>query len=309
MDMDTKSRETKLKLSSLMLETFNTHRQKLFGIAYRMLGRVSEAEDMLQEVWLRWQKQELTEIKSPQAWLVSTMTRLCIDHLRLARHERETYYGVWLPEPLVLNQESVPSAENHAELADSLTTAFMLMLETLNPTERAVFLLREVFEYDYADTAAAVGKSEANCRQIVRRAKTQITTQTQDGAAPNEQARRITEQFFAATTSGEMGDLLALLMEDVTIYNDGGGKVKAAGLPIRTADKVSRFLIGIQRNLPADTRAQFAVINHMPGLLLLSQGHIYATMSFELAEGRVQNIYGVWNPEKLAHLGKAKLDV
>ena len=153
-----------------MVEIFNTHRPLLFGIAYRMLGLVSEAEDMVQEVWLRWQKQDAAEIQSPKAWLVSAVTRLCIDQLRSARREREQYYGVWLPEPLMPTTRD-PEPDASTELADSLTMAFMLMLEALGPTERAVFLLREVFDYDYAEVAAIVGKSEANCRQIVRRAK------------------------------------------------------------------------------------------------------------------------------------------
>lgn len=152
-----------------MLEAFNTHRPLLFGIAYRMLGQVAEAEDMVQELWLRWQKQDPAAIQSAKAWLVSALTRLCIDQLRLARREREEYYGVWLPEPLMPTTESEPGGA--LDLAESLSMAFMLMLESLGPAERAVFLLREVFDYEYAEIAAIVGKGEANCRQIVRRAR------------------------------------------------------------------------------------------------------------------------------------------
>lgn len=284
-----------------MIEIFNSHRQALFGIAYRMLGRVSEAEDIIQEMWLRWQKQDLAAIASPKAWLVSATTRLCIDELRSARRQREDYYGVWLPEPLV---EASGTPDHLADLTDSLTMAFMMMLETLGPVERAVFLLREVFGYGYPDTAAIVGKSEANCRQIVRRAKASLLANPHPPAPPNDQARRVVEQFALATSTGQIDRLLDLLMEDVTIYNDGGGKVKAAGLPIRTSDRVSRFLIGVQRKLPADTKPVFARVNGTPGLLMMSGGRIYGAFSFELTDGRIKAIYGIWNPEKLAHLAR-----
>jgi RNA polymerase sigma-70 factor (ECF subfamily) len=283
-----------------MIDIFNTHRQALFGIAYRMLGRVSEAEDLMQEVWLKWQKQDLKEIETPKAWLVSVTTRLCIDEMKSARRTREEYYGVWLPEPLLENSADAP--DHLADLTDSLTMAFMMMLETLGPVERAVFLLHEVFGHSYADTAGIVGKSEANCRQIIRRAKAGLQANPQPSAPPNDQARRVVEQFALATSTGQIDRLLDLLMEDVTVYNDGGGKVKAAGLPIRNADRVSRFLVGIQRKLPADSESRFVTVNGMPGLLMLSGGSIYGAFSFELAAGRIRNIYGIWNPEKLAHL-------
>jgi len=282
-----------------MIDIFNQHRAQLFGIAYRMLGSVAEADDMLQETWLRWQKQNTVEIQSPKAWLISTITRLCIDQLRSARRVREEYYGVWLPEPLV--ESAAPSPADAAVRADSLTMAFMLLLETLSPVERAVFLLREVFDYDYADVAAIVRKSEANCRQIARRAKAQLAAPVAT-PKPNEQARRVVEQFIEATASGEMTDLLALLTEDATLYADGGGRVPAAGEPIHTAVSISRFFIGIRDKRPPDTRVEFLVINGQPGVLMRSGGKIYNAVSFQLREGRIQAIYIVRNPEKLAHL-------
>lgn len=283
-----------------MIETFNIHRQLLFGIAYRMLGRVSEAEDMVQETWLRWQKQDAAAIQSPRAWLVSTITRLCIDQLRSARREREEYYGVWLPEPLV--ESHAPSPDESAALADSLTMAFMLVLEKLGPVERAVFLLREVFDYDYADIARIVGKTESNCRQIVRRAKTQLLATPKPSPPPSEQAQRIVEHFVAATASGQVTDLLALLTEDATLYSDGGGYVAAAGRPIHSADHISRFFIGIQPRWPADTELRFVGINGRPGVLMLSAGRIYNAVSFDLTGDRVRNIYIIRNPHKLRHL-------
>jgi RNA polymerase sigma-70 factor (ECF subfamily) len=283
-------------------DPFEEHRKTLFGIAYRMLGGVSDAEDMLQEVWLRWQKQDPAAIQSPKAWLVSAMTRLCIDQLRSARRTREEYYGVWLPEPLMgVSQEQEPDAA--AGLSDSLTMAFMLLLESLDPVERATFLLREVFGYDYADTAAIVGKSEVNCRQIVRRARAQLEAKPRTPPPPpSEQAERLVEQFLAAAESGEVKELLALLAEDAVVYSDGGGKVRAAGRPIISADHVSRFFTGIWPKLPADTEWRNARINGRTGLLMHSQGEIYGACSFDFTEGLVRNVYLVLNPDKLRHL-------
>ena len=285
-----------------MIDTFTTHRPLLFGIAYRMLGRVSEAEDMVQEVWLRWQKQDAAEILSPKAWLVSAVTRLCIDQLRSARREREQYYGVWLPEPLMpTTTDAEPDAS--VELADSLTMAFMLMLESLGPTERAVFLLREVFGYDYADVAAIVGKGEANCRQIVRRAKAELQANAKPPSAPpTEQARHLVELFIAASATGDVKNVLALLAEEPIVYTDGGGKVKAAGRPICGPDFVSRFIVGIWPRFMANMERRFANINGRPGLVMCSQGQVHYAFSFELASERVRNIYIISNPDKLRHL-------
>lgn len=282
-----------------MIESFNAHRGQLFGIAYRMLGSVAEADDMVQETWLRWQKQDAGGIESPKAWLIATTTRLCIDQLRSARRQREEYYGVWLPEPLVENAPASP--ENSAMLAESLTMAFMLMLETLDPVERAVFVLREVFDYDYVDIAAIVGKTEANCRQIVRRSKLQLATPAV-AATPSETARRVVEKFMDAAASGEVGDLLALLTADATLFSDGGGRVAAAGRPIHSADHISRFFVGIRDRQPADVALRFVAINGRPGVLMSSGGHIFNAVSFDLDGERVRAIYIVRNPEKLKHL-------
>ncbi len=279
---------------------FTHQRRRLFGIAYRMLGSVSEAEDMVQEVWLRWQKQDPDAINAPQAWLVSTMTRLCIDQLRSARRARESYYGVWLPEPLMAGATG-PGPDEAAGLADSLSMAFMLMLETLDPVERAVFLLREVFQHDYAETAAIVGKSEANCRQIIRRAKEQLRGQTEP-PPPTEQAHQLVEQFLAAAESGQMQELLKLLTEDATVYSDGGGKVRAAGRPIQSADHVSRFFIGILPRLPGDTEWRPATVNGRTGVLLYSGSEVFGACSFDFVGHRIQNFFLVLNPDKLRHL-------
>jgi RNA polymerase sigma-70 factor (ECF subfamily) len=287
-----------------MLQVFQTHRSLLFGIAYRMLGRVSEAEDMVQEVWLRWQKQDLAAIESPKAWLVAATTRLCIDQLRSARREREEYYGVWLPEPLMPLTESDPGRT--AELADSLSLAFMLMLESLGATERAVFLLREVFAREYDEIAVIVGKSEANCRQIVRRAKERLELKPKaPPAPPTEQARKLVEEFLAAAASGKMESVLALLAEESAVLSDGGGKVKAAGRAILGADHVVRFLLGIWPRFMVGVDVRHVDINGSPGITVGTNDRIDYALAFEIAGDRVQNVYIMCNPDKLRHLSPA----
>lgn len=283
-----------------MIEVFNTHRRLLFGIAYRMLGQVGEAEDVVQETWFRWQKQDSAAVQSAKAWLVSAATRLCIDRLRSARHQRESYYGVWLPEPLMPATEA--NGAQAAELADSLSMAFMLMLESLGPAERAVFLLREVFDYDYSDIAAIVGKSEAACRQIVSRAKASLQGAPRTQAQPTEQARRLVETFLAATASGDVDAVLALLAEDSRLISDGGGKVRAAGRPILGSDHVSRFLLGVWPKFVGTMEHRRVEINGSPGLLMSIGGQAQYAFSFETEGEQVRNIYIICNPDKLRHL-------
>ncbi len=231
-----------------MIDDFIAQRPLLFGIAYRMLGRVVEAEDMVQETWLRWQKQDRASIRSAKAWLTTAITRLCIDQRRAARGEREQYYGVWLPEPLVEAAATPPSGCE--AIADSLTMAFMYMLERLSQDERAVFLLREVFEYDYGDIAAIVDTNETNCWQIFSRAKASLGRSTPAPAVRTSWAQQLVQQFLAACADGEVGNLLNLLADDAALYIDGGGRVTAAGRPIHTADHISRFFIGIRARRP-----------------------------------------------------------
>lgn len=284
------------------LELFTAHRRLLFDLAYRMLGRVAEAEDIVQETWLRWQRQDLGAINSPKAWLVAAATRLAIDHLRSAQRTREEYYGVWLPEPVLHAPERSP--DESAALADSLTMAFMLMLERLTPDERAVFLLREVFDYDYADIARIVEKSEAACRQIVSRAKTHVARDTMLPAPPSPRAQQIVQQFLAATATGDVRELMTLLTDDATLYSDGGGRVVAAGRPIRTADHVSRFFAGIRSRYADTPGLEFrpVFVNGRPGALMLGEGRLINAYSFDLVGDRIRAIYLVRNPDKLRHL-------
>lgn len=287
-------------IAQVVSDSFTEHRSLLFGIAYRMLGSATEAEDMVQETWLRWQAQAEGDIRTPKAWLTTAVTRLCIDQLRSAKRQREEYYGVWLPEPLL--EAHAPSPADSAALADSLSMAFMLVLETLSPVDRAVFLLREVFDYDYAEIAKVVGKSEASCRQMVHRAKERLALSNPAPQPPNELAQQVVAQFMEATATGEMEDLLALLTDDVVLLSDGGGQVSAAGRPVHSAEAVSRFLLGIRKFRPADTELRYCTLNGRAGVLMLSGGHIYNAATFDLENGRIRSVYIVRNPQKLHRL-------
>ncbi|MBI5424291.1 MAG: RNA polymerase sigma factor SigJ [Opitutae bacterium] len=287
---------------SAQLSAFTAHRRLLFDLAYRMLGRVVEAEDVVQDTWLRWQKQDLAAVASPKAWLVTTATRLALDQLRSARHTRERYYGVWLPEPLVEAPGRSP-AESTA-LAESLTMAFMLMLERLSPDERVVFLLREVFGHDYAEIADIVGKTAPACRQLASRARHRLRGAAAPAAAPSERAERIVRQFFAAMASGQAREILPLLRDDAVLLSDGGGRVRSAGRPIRTADRVSRLFAGLRNRFPDYEHAEFsfATINGRPGALMFSGGRLFNVYSLDVVGDRIRAIYQIRNPDKLRHL-------
>ena len=231
-------------------EVFDRNRPLLFSIAYRMTGSVMDAEDAVQEAYLRWQRASDDEVRSPSAYLSRVVTRLSINRLRSARVRREQYVGPWLPEPVL--GEQVQEIGDQAELEDSLSMAFLVLLESLTPVERAVFVLREVFDYEYAEIASLVGKSEANCRQISHRARQSVAARRPRFESSPQQEERLLEGFLRASLSGDMEALLALLSEDVILYSDGGGKTQAALKPIYGADRVARFLSGILKKAPPD---------------------------------------------------------
>jgi RNA polymerase sigma-70 factor (ECF subfamily) len=282
-------------------EIFEQHRRLLFGVAYRMLGSASDAEDVVQDAFLRWQHAADEEIDSPRAWLSTVVTRLAIDHLRSARVQRETYVGPWLPEPLVT--ERAPAASDRLALAESLSMAFLVMLEALGPVERAVFLLREVFDYDYDEIARVVGKSADNCRQMLHRARRHVVAGRPRFAASPEEHERLTQQFLATVATGDVPALVALLAEDITLWSDGGGKTAAARNPIHGADRVARFLVGILRKAPggfADVR--MVRVNGEAGLVAYVGGRPRSVASLEIRDGRIQGIRIVVNPDKLRTL-------
>ena len=274
--------------------TFEAHRSRLFSIAYRMLGSVSEAEDVVQDAWLRARQDEQADVRSARAYLTTIVTRLCIDRLRSAERTRLEYPGPWLPEPLAEpNQES-------AELASSLTTAFLVLLEQLAPVERAVFLLREVFELDFDEIAKSVGKSEANTRQILTRARARLRAPRPRFTASRRESEEIVRRFRHACVTGSVEELMAVLHADARLVSDGGGKALAATRPVLGADRVAKFLLGYARKAHyGESDLQLVTVNGMPGLLLRHPLAGDGTYSFDIVDGRISEIYVVRNPDKL----------
>lgn len=276
---------------------FEAERRRLAAIGYRMLGSVSEAEDALQDCWLRWQGAARSGIRSPGAWLTTAMTRLCIDRLRAAKTVRETYVGPWLPEPVVVTEDP-PS--DRAELAEGLTMALLIVMETLSPAERAAYILREAFDYEYDEIAGVLDVSAVNARKLVSRARARV----EDGA-PRERpspdlAVRLASAFGKAAAEGDMGPLEALLHEDAMLRSDGGGKVLAALNPIYGRDKVIRFLLGLERKAAGALSLEIATVNGGPGYRLMLGRQIYAIVSLTVRDGLVTNLDMVLNPEKLS---------
>ena len=276
-------------------EDFERHRSLLFSIAYRMLGSVAEAEDVVQEAYLRWREVPEGEVRSSKSYLSAVVTRLSIDRLRSAR--REEYIGPWLPEPLISDRAEELAA--HYELDESLSMAFLVLLESLNPVERAVFLLREVFDYDYEEISSIVRKSEANCRQIARRARQSVAARRPRFERSLEKEKMLTERFVEACMSGDMEGLLELLSEDVTLWSDGGGKVAAAPYPIHGPEKVARFLVGVLRTVPPGFFAHPARVNGGPGAIGYVDDHPTGVVALDVAEGRIRRVRIVVNPDKL----------
>ena len=291
------------------VDGFEANRHRLFAVAYRMLGSVAEAEEVVQDAWLRWDRAEQATVENPAGWLTTVTTRLAIDRLKSASHRREIYVGPWLPEPVVDRVDADPAG--HVELAESLSMAFLTMLERLNPVERAAFLLREVFGSEYGDSASAVDRSEAACRQIVHRARERVDPDrpARYDADPADE-KRLLDGFLAATFDGDLDALKLVLHDDVVAWSDGGADRRAARHPILGAERVARFMTGIARRGPDDGAAlgiEPVRVNGDPGYLVRTDGDVFMTMAFELsadAEGdvRIGTIRAVLNPRKLDHL-------
>jgi RNA polymerase sigma-70 factor (ECF subfamily) len=277
-------------------------RPLLFSIAYRMVSSVGDAEDIVQEAFLRIHRAESDgkRIESPKAYLSAVVTRLSIDHLRSARVRREQYVGQWLPEPLQTDEG--PDA---AETADSLSMAFLVLLESLTPVERAVFLLREVFDYDYGAIAKIVQRSEDNCRQLYVRARRHVDEGRPRFEASLEQRDELARRFIAAAQQGDTQGLVELLAADVVVYGDGGGKAPSWMEPIYGRERVAKLMAGtFAQALRLGASVQATQLNGQPGLMFLDdEGRVGAVMSLEIADGLIQTIRGVTNPDKLAHLG------
>jgi RNA polymerase sigma-70 factor (TIGR02957 family) len=281
------------------------YRPLMFSIAYRMTGGVADAEDIVQEAFLRLTRalRDGTAIAEPRAFLATVTTRLAISHLRSARVRRESYVGAWLPEPLVASGE--PDPADAAEMSDSLSMAFLVLLESLAPAERAVFLLHEVFGYGYREIAEITGKSEPACRQIAARARQHIGAGRPRFEASREQREEVARRFFAAAAGGDLAGLLELLAPDVVSVGDGGGKAWAAARPLHGRDRVARFMLGLARRGPAlRIRFELAWVNGQPGAVTYD-GHdrVVNVFALDIADGLVHAIRSVTNPDKLRHLG------
>jgi RNA polymerase sigma-70 factor (ECF subfamily) len=281
------------------------YRKLIFSIAYRMLGSVADAEDIVQESILRLHGARAagTVIESEKAYLATIATRLSIDYLKSARVRREEYVGSWLPEPVVDERE--PEAERHAEIAESLSMAFLLVLDTLSPVERAVFLLREVFDYEYDEISRIVGKSEENCRQLFARAKRHIDAGKPRFETSRQKRDELARRFFAACETGNVDDLVQMLAADVTFYGDGGGKATAILRPVAGSENVARLLHGFfTKGWKIHIQLRFTAVNGQPGALILdSQGRLINVMALDISNGAVRAIRSVVNPDKLRHLG------
>jgi len=280
-------------------ESFETYRSYLFAIAYRMLGSAMDAEDMVQETYLRYQSTPPESIVSLKAFLATILVRLCLGQLHLAYRDRETYLGPWLPEPIY-----TASTDERVEADETLSLAFLVLLEQLQPVERVVFLLREVFDYDYPEIAALLDKSEVACRQWFSRAKKHLTEDRPRYRAAPEVQRRLLAEFLHAAQAGEMASLMDLLSEDVVLWADGGGKIKGAAThPIRGRAEVAQFTLGVTRRFfETGNRAEIVEVNSQPALLFRTRDRVFFVLTIDAEGGRIHALRGVANPDKLGHV-------
>jgi RNA polymerase sigma-70 factor, ECF subfamily len=285
------------------LDVFAEHRPMLFGIAYRMLGSVADAEDILQDAWLKWSAVDVESLERPRAYLARTVTNLSINRLRSAVAQRESYVGPWLPEPLVTEAD----AGSQAEQSEAVSLAMLVVLETLSPLERAVFILGDVFGYSLAEIARLLDRSDPSVRQIAHRARSHVQARRPRYSAPAEVRRRVTDQFLAACLGGDLNQMMELLAPDVTAWTDGGGKIRAALRPLSGADHVARWILGVVLRHPLpDSAVHRVLVNGEPGVLATSAGAPDYVAALDLdPDNRIAAIRLIRNPDKLAHLDTA----
>jgi len=282
--------------------TFDSHRRRLQGIAYRMLGTVAEAEEVVQDAWLRWHEADKTGFDSAEAWLVTVVTRLSIDRLRAAKVQREHYIGAWMPEPTLTDAPATP--EQLLERADNVSVAFLAVLERLAPEARAAFLLREVFDADYEEVARTLGKSEAACRQLVHRAKAQVQEARPRFQVSRETHQRLLQAFADAAARGSLHDLKALMAEDVELIGDGGGKVQTFSKVLRGSQRLAQLYFALWRRMGPAVRMELVDINGEPGLLRFLDGQLESAQTFEIEGERIVRIRAQRNPDKLARIAR-----
>ncbi|MES9524907.1 RNA polymerase sigma-70 factor [Streptomyces capoamus] len=287
----------------LATDVFEEHRPLLMAVAYRMLGRVADAEDVVQDAWLRWYRADRAQVREPRAYLVRVTTRLAVDRLRQVQSRGEAYVGPWLPEPYLTEYAgTAPDSADRAELADTVSLAVLVVLESLSPLERAVFVLREAFGYPYAEIAALLDRAEPAVRQLAGRARRHVAERRPRYEADPVRRRDLTERFLAAAAEGDLAGLLSLLAPDARLVADSGGKAKAPLRVLHTADKVGRFLVGVARPVAAELSFRPVQVNGGPALLVLSDGKPHTLFQADIADGRITTVYLVRNPDKLRHL-------
>jgi RNA polymerase sigma-70 factor (TIGR02957 family) len=284
--------------------SFTQHRPRLMAIAYRMLGSRADAEDVVQDAWLRWSNSNPQNLESEEAWLVTVTTRIAIDKLRQAKQEREKYPGFWLPEPLLDDD----SPERMLELAGDVSLAFLAVLERLTPDERAAFLLREVFDADYPDVAHTLGKSEAACRQLVSRARAQIRNERTRFNVSRDEHLRLLEKFAAAARTGRLSEIRALISEDATLVSDGGGVVPSFGKVLAGAQRLAGYFYAVVRRHGPELELRIASINGVPGLLRFVDGKLDSVQSVRFEDDLVAEVYVQRNPVKLSRIA-AQLEI
>jgi len=284
---------------------FQSHRPRLFGVAYRMLGSRADAEDVLQDAWLRWHGADTATIENREAWLVTVVTRLCLDRLRASKQDRENYVGPWLPEPIL--NDTLPSPELQLEMQNEVSVAFLAVLERLGPEKRAAFLLKEVFDYDYPEIAEMLGKAEPALRQMVHRAREEVRAGRPKFTVAVEARERLLEKFMAAATTGDRAAVMALLSEDVEYMSDGGGKVYAALKVLHGPDRIGRLYYSIARSWPG-IQYRLIRINGELGAVNIFQGKVHSVISFRIDGDRITGIYTMRNPDKLAGVSADQLD-
>src|SRR3954471_6466718 len=270
---------------------FEEQRPALFRLAYRMLGSLADADDVLQEAYLRWSREERAGVGSPRAYLSSIVTRLCIDRRRAIDARKESYVGPWLPEPVVGPDVADPGGR--LEAAESVSLAFLVMLESLSPVERAAYLLRRVFDYGYDEIAAILDRSEPACRQLVSRAEGRVLERRPRFEADPGEAERLTGAFLRACSTGDLDGLVRLLAADAVVVSDGGGKAPAALAPIRGADRVARFFLGLMKKAPADLEIRRVRVNGQPGLMGILGGEVVNVLTLDVADGRIATCFVV----------------
>ncbi|MFD6279333.1 RNA polymerase sigma-70 factor [Streptomyces sp. NPDC060209] len=282
-------------------QLFQQYRSLLFSVGYRILGTAADAEDAVQDAWIKWSAADRSQVADPKAYLVRIVSNLAMDRLRSTRHKREVYVGPWLPEPILTGGDAAETALD----AESVSMAMLVVLETLSPLERAVFVLKEVFDFSHAEIAQAVERSEAAVRQAAHRAREHVASRRPRFTADRTQQRDATERFFTAATGGDMNSLMELLSPDVTLWTDGGGKVRQALRPVVGASTVAAWFaamgtVSYQGIEPADMKAELVQINGATGMVFSAPDRVIATVTFDFdAEGRISAIHNVANPDKL----------